>query len=331
MEMVERQVTKDRILVQGAMEAEVEKILLALEDVETKTIGAHTFYEGLLCVDEQVLDSGNVVKKYATVIVVRTYIGMINTASATVLAATNLAPTAVINQGVAGGHHPDLKKGDLIIGTEAVNISAVVTNVKGKDEAHDFSAVEQRDTEVPLSQSGREKIESVAVMTGVKEGFSVDEKAPNIDVCRYEKITDEDFPYEMPTPIVVKQFKSDEAWVEAARQAAQYATNPAKAKEAGISVVPYTAGKIVEGFMGSADTWNRELSEIFAIHERLGTFAEEMEGVAAAQVCKSYGIPFLSVRNLSNSEWSGEDYDPRMAAECQMFVLEIIKEFCRRN
>jgi len=303
--MATKIILPDRILVQGAMEAEVEKILLALEDVETKTIGAHTFYEGLLRVGEE---------KYVTVIVVRTYIGMVNTASATVLAANFLSPTAVINQGVAGGHHPELKKGDLIIGTDVVNISAVVTNIKGKDEAHDFATVEQRDTEIPLSREGREAVDSAACATGEQEGFSVDEKAPNAEVCEYEKISTDDFPYEMPEPIVVKQFKSDEAWVEAARAAAKSAQ--------------YSAGQIVEGSMGSADTWNRELGEIELIRKRLGTYAEEMEGAAAAQVCKSYGIPFLSIRNLSNSEWSGEEYDPRMAAECQKFVIETIKQFC---
>lgn len=315
--MFKKTILPDRILVQGAMEAEVEQILLALEDVETKTIGAHTFYEGLLCVGERITENSeadDIEKIYATVIVVRTYIGMVNTASATVLAATNLAPTAVINQGVAGGHHPNLKKGDLIVGTDVVNISAVVTDIKGRDEVHDFSTVEQRDTEIPLSQSGRVAIEKVVNATEEREGFSVDEKAPNVDVCQYEKISTDDFPYEMPEPIVVKQFKSDDAWVEAA---------------VGASLTSeYSAGRIVFGCIGSADTWNRELREIELIHERLDTLAEEMEGAAAAQVCKSYGIPFLSLRNLSNSEWSGEDYDPRMAAECQKFVIDVIKEYC---
>ena len=160
-------VLPERIVVQGPMEIEVGELLKALEPdsiVEKKT-GSHIFYEGLLSLDDASnLEAGTnkaytnkadtnkaCANKYVTVIVSRTYIGMVNAAQATVLAANFLRPTAIINQGVAGGHVPELRRGDLIIGTEAVNISAVITSVRGRGEGHDISSGELRDTEIPIN------------------------------------------------------------------------------------------------------------------------------------------------------------------------------------
>ena len=48
-----------------------------------------------------------------------------------------------------------------------------------------------------------------------------------------------------------------------------------------------------------------------------------------AQISASFGVPFLSVRVISNSELTGEDYDPGTAFACQDFVMELLEHLAR--
>lgn len=92
----------------------------------------------------------------------------------------------------------------------------------------------------------------------------------------------------------------------------------------------YTHGKIVEGTVGTADEWNRELDRIKWIHENYGTSVEEMETASVAQVARAYNIPFLSIRILSNSEiHDGEDFDPNAGIYCQEYTLEVARELIK--
>ena len=88
----------------------------------------------------------------------------------------------------------------------------------------------------------------------------------------------------------------------------------------------YTKGQVVEGVIGSADQWNRELDRIRWIHEQYGTSVEEMETASAAQVARAYNVPFLGIRILSNSEWhDGETFDPQAGVDCQNYVMTVVK------
>lgn len=87
----------------------------------------------------------------------------------------------------------------------------------------------------------------------------------------------------------------------------------------------YSKGNVVEGTIGSADEWNKELDRIAWIHETWGTSGEEMETFSAAQVAKAYAVPFLSIRILSNHEVHIEEYDRNTGMDCQAYVLEIVK------
>lgn len=88
----------------------------------------------------------------------------------------------------------------------------------------------------------------------------------------------------------------------------------------------YKKGKVVEGVIGSADQWNRELDRIKWIQQKYSTSVEEMETASAAQVAKTYNIPFLGIRILSNSEIHNEEYDRTSGEDCQKFVLQVVKE-----
>src|SRR5438445_719539 len=54
------------------------------------------------------------------VVISKTLKGMENAAAATVLAAERYHPVAIINTGTAGGHQPDLRVYDIVLGTYAV-------------------------------------------------------------------------------------------------------------------------------------------------------------------------------------------------------------------
>src|SRR5262249_35978920 len=66
------------------------------------------------------------------VIVSKTLKGISNAAAATVLAAERYAPIAIINQGTAGGHEPDLHVFDIVLGTDAVNLGSLKTGFRSR-------------------------------------------------------------------------------------------------------------------------------------------------------------------------------------------------------
>src|SRR5882724_9327772 len=98
------------VLVQGALDVELNPLLAALEGRRTTQISAWTFWEGRI---------GS--KRVA---VSRTEVGPINAVTATVLGIERYKPTLIINQGTAGAHNPALKLWDIVIGERTVDYSA---------------------------------------------------------------------------------------------------------------------------------------------------------------------------------------------------------------
>src|SRR6267154_1954452 len=58
--------------------------------------------------------------------------GMENAAAATALGAERYHPLAIVNQGTAGGHQPDLHANDIVLGVEAVNLGSFKTPARGR-------------------------------------------------------------------------------------------------------------------------------------------------------------------------------------------------------
>lgn len=110
----------------------------------------------------------------------------------------------------------------------------------------------------------------------------------------------------------VTEFPCDEELLAAAEQAA--CTFSAR----GESI-------IARGVLGSADEWNNQLDRIALLRKRCNTASEDMETAAVAQLCLSYGIPFLGIRILSNSIVNGEEYDESVAEVCQKFVISVVE------
>ena len=93
----------------------------------------------------------------------------------------------------------------------------------------------------------------------------------------------------------------------------------------------YNCGKTVRGVIGSGDFWTHGSDAIHAIQKRYGTFCEEMESFAAAQICTLTGTPFLCMRIISNNELSGEAFKLSLALTCQNYALDTARTIIREN
>lgn len=118
--MKESNETNKVILIQGALDIEIQYIVDSLKDKSLKKIAAYEFYEGTI----------NGIK----VVVSRTLVGTINASVATTLGIAHFSPDIVINQGIAGAHSEALHVGDIVIGKQCLNINSYKMPVKAKGD-----------------------------------------------------------------------------------------------------------------------------------------------------------------------------------------------------
>ena len=111
------------ILIQGAMDVEVDTMVAALQEKQALTIGAWTFWQGTLA--------------GYPVVISRTEVGLANAAAATTLAIERFKPRLIINQGTSGGHDPALHRGDIVIATKSFNMGAYRTDFTPADQGID--------------------------------------------------------------------------------------------------------------------------------------------------------------------------------------------------
>jgi adenosylhomocysteine nucleosidase len=112
------------VIVQGAMDLEVKKLASRLDNVRVERVGGWTFWRGTL--------------DGYPVIVSKTMKGVSNSAAATAIAAERYHPVAIVNQGTAGGHVPELHVYDIVLGKYSVNLGAFKTAYRKPGEASDF-------------------------------------------------------------------------------------------------------------------------------------------------------------------------------------------------
>lgn len=79
------------------------------------------------------------------------------------------------------------------------------------------------------------------------------------------------------------------------------------------------------GVIGSADEWNNQLDWIALLRERYRTAVEDMESAAPAELCLSYGVPFIGIRILSNSIVNGEEFDESVGVEGQKYIISYVE------
>lgn len=97
----------------GAMDSEVTQLIAAMTNVKTEEHAGRTYYEGTL---------GN-----RQVVVLKCGIGKVAAAIGAQVLCDLYHVTALINTGVAGGLHPDLEVGDIVLGDAAVQHDFNVT------------------------------------------------------------------------------------------------------------------------------------------------------------------------------------------------------------
>ncbi len=91
------------------------------------------------------------------------------------------------------------------------------------------------------------------------------------------------------------------------------------------SRTPYKVGRLVEGVVGSADEWNREVDKLLWAQKTFGIASEDMESASAHQVAQIYRIPFLAVRIISNSEHHDPEFRPEVGADCARFAVDLVR------
>jgi adenosylhomocysteine nucleosidase len=91
------------------------------------------------------------------------------------------------------------------------------------------------------------------------------------------------------------QLPTDRELVESARQAAEDLELPPWPGR----IYPPT---IHYGPVGSADIWTQHIETIQHLHATHSTLCEDMEAAAIAQVCALFGVPFLTIKDISNNE-----------------------------
>lgn len=57
------------------------------------------------------------------------------------------------------------------------------------------------------------------------------------------------------------------------------------------------------GPVASADIWTQAIERLDVLHARHGSLCEDMEAAAIAQVAALHGVPFLTVKDISNNEY----------------------------
>jgi len=98
------------VVVQGAVDSELQPLLAALENKEQIQIAAWTFWRGRIGKQR--------------VVVSRTEVGPINAVASTTLAIVTFKPKLIINQGTAGANDPELKVFDIVVGEASVDYGA---------------------------------------------------------------------------------------------------------------------------------------------------------------------------------------------------------------
>ncbi|WP_264446660.1 5'-methylthioadenosine/adenosylhomocysteine nucleosidase [Bacillus cereus] len=97
----------NRIGIIGAMQIEIDLLLEKLHIKEEHTIAGMPFYKGNYMDTE--------------IIITRCGVGKVNAAACTQILINNFDVDTIINTGVAGGLHPDVKVGDLVISTNVTH------------------------------------------------------------------------------------------------------------------------------------------------------------------------------------------------------------------
>jgi len=236
------------IVIQGAVDTELQPLLSALTDKETIQIAAWTFWRGQL--------GGK------RVVVSRTEVGPMNASVATTLAIEHFRPRLIINQGTAGALEPSLKVYDIVAGESTVDYGAFRSS--------------HADAGAGVSQSR---------WTPMSHWLRLDGK---------ERVEFRTFPGD-PDALAT------------------------------VLGTPNPRGRVVKGVIGSAFEFNREIDRLVWANKTYGAVSEDMESAFAGGTATGFGVRFIAIRIISDSEFHSPEFQ-RIAGEyCAAFVVEVVK------
>lgn len=84
-------------------------------------------------------------------------------------------------------------------------------------------------------------------------------------------------------------------------------------------------GRVLRGNLGSAFQYNRQLDHIDWLHRAYGTDAEDMESAYAHGTALAFGVPFLAIRMISDTEWEHPVFERIAGQYCAEFVAELVR------
>lgn len=102
-----------RIGIIGAMDEEVNSLISQMEEIVKTRIAAMDFYKGILWGQD--------------VVIVNSGVGKVNMAACTQILASVYEVDMLINTGIAGGLHKDIRVGDIVVSTDALQHDFDVT------------------------------------------------------------------------------------------------------------------------------------------------------------------------------------------------------------
>jgi adenosylhomocysteine nucleosidase len=85
------------------------------------------------------------------------------------------------------------------------------------------------------------------------------------------------------------------------------------------------------GVVGSADVWTQHHARLDLLHQRHLTVCEDMEAAAIAQIAALHGVPFLTIKDISNNEFlDATDFSDAGAGLLEVEVGRRAAELTRR-
>lgn len=118
------------IILEGAMDLETSYMIDALENPEESYVGPYYCVSGTY--------------KDFPIVVLRTEQEAANAGASTALAIEKFHPCAVIDQGTAGGHDPDLHTFDIVLGKKTIASGAWKSTPSAEGEGVDYTALEMQ-------------------------------------------------------------------------------------------------------------------------------------------------------------------------------------------
>jgi adenosylhomocysteine nucleosidase len=130
------------VLIEGAMPTEVERLAGRLDHVVMETASGWTCWRGAI--------------DGYPVVVLKTGKGAANTAAATAIAIEHFHPLAIVNEGTAGGHDPELHVYDIVVGKESVNLGSFKTGFRERGRGSDSLEWSPMDLEASEGSAGQD-------------------------------------------------------------------------------------------------------------------------------------------------------------------------------